>query len=231
LIDRHKVVAIVPVRGRDLERNGRPLTLAGRPLIAHTLDALRGAELVGRIVVSTDSDRHAAIAREYGAEVPFLRPADLAAAGVGLDDVLRHCLDSLEAQGGALWSHVVVAEVTHPLRPAGLVDRVLQALDEQNLDTVFTAYEERHSFWHFNSYGELEPVEKQIGATRGERPVLYREASGLVLVCRSEILRQGSRFGPRIGVVPVRGLFGLIDLQDEGGLELTEALFRLPENA
>lgn len=218
------VVAIVPVRSADLERDGVAIELAGRPLVAYTIEAARASSLIGRVVAYPDGDEQARLCRHFGADVPFLRPPELSRHGVGLDAVLVDCLVRLSADRSFAAKVVVVLEPAHPVRPAGLVDRVVQTLAEGDFDTVFTAYEERHSFWRVDAYGELQPLEQDLGLPRGERAALYKEMSGLVLACRTQALAAGSRFGTRVGLVPVRESYGLVDVQDPGGLALAECL-------
>lgn len=213
------VVAIIPVRGRDLVKSGGMPTLGGRPLIAYTVDAARQARTVGRTVVSTDSEDVRRLAMELGVEAPFVRPAELSVAGTPLEAVLQHALRWLDEQEGYRPDIVVRLEISHPFRDAGLIDRVVRTLLEQDLDTVFTAYEDHHNFWKVNAYGELEPITEEH-QTRGKRPPIYKEMSGLVSATRAELVRSGQRLGKRVGVVALTSLHALVDTQDESGLEL-----------
>lgn len=94
------VVALIPARSgskRVADKNIRPL--AGHPTIAYTIAAALESGIFGAVVVSTDSERYASIARHYGAEVPTLRPAELATATSPDIDWVRHMLGVLEAEG------------------------------------------------------------------------------------------------------------------------------------
>jgi N-acylneuraminate cytidylyltransferase len=94
------IVAIIPARGgskRIPEKNIRPF--AGRPIIAYPIQAARDSGLFDRIIVSTDSPKIGAIATEYGAEVPFLRPAELADDMAATAPVIVHALQWLAEQG------------------------------------------------------------------------------------------------------------------------------------
>ncbi len=217
-----KVLAVVPVRGSDAEGEAGPVMLAGRPLIAHTIEAALASRAVDRTIVTTDSPGVQRLATELGAEAPFLRPAELAAAGVTLDSVLRHCVEWVVEHWEFAPDVVVTLEVAHPLRPPGLIEQVIGALREQRLDTVFAALEERHAFWAPDDYGELRRVGTQESPTRDMLAPVYREVAGLAIATRADVLRRGGRFGQKIGVVPLRDPTVAVDTQDPGGLLLAE---------
>lgn len=93
-------VALIPARGGSKRIPRKNVKLfAGRPMIAHSLRAAQAAGVFDRIIVSTDDAEIASVAREQGAEVPFLRPAELADDLAGTDAVLVHALDWLAARG------------------------------------------------------------------------------------------------------------------------------------
>src|SRR5712692_2677503 len=96
-------LALIPARGGSKgvpRKNLHPL--AGRPLLAHTIEAARAARLVSRVVVTTDSREIARAARKAGAEVPFMRPATLARDDTPTLDAVRHALAWLEKHEGYL---------------------------------------------------------------------------------------------------------------------------------
>ncbi|NJB67952.1 CMP-N-acetylneuraminic acid synthetase [Desulfobaculum xiamenense] len=121
-----RAVAIIPARGgsKGLPHKNVRL-LGGRPLIAWTIAAALRSRRISRVIVSTDDPDIAAVAREWGAETPFLRPAELSGDTARLGAVTRHALAELARQG----EHPDVAATlypTHPFRPKGLVDRLVE---------------------------------------------------------------------------------------------------------
>ena len=130
MIGGRSVLAIIPARAGSKGlpgKNVRPL--CGKPLIAWSIDAgLRSAH-VDQVLVSTDDAAIAAIARQHGAAVPFLRPADLATDTASTYDVIRHALAHCRAEGNREFEYVVLLEPTSPLRADGDVDRMLEQLD------------------------------------------------------------------------------------------------------
>jgi len=226
MIDGRTVLAIIPVRARDLAKTRGMPDLGGRPLIAYTIEAARRSAVIDRIVVSTDSEDVRRLAIELGVEAPFVRPAELAAPGTPIEPVLQHCLSALERDDYRP-DIVVQLQISHPFRQDGLIDQVVRTLVEQELDAVFTAFEERHGFWKVNAYGELEPVGEERG-TRNERTPLYKEMSGLVCASTRQVVTSGDRLGKRVGLVPLRTLHALVDTQDEEGLDLARRLAGSP---
>jgi CMP-N,N'-diacetyllegionaminic acid synthase len=135
------VLGLVPARSGSKGvpgKNTRPL--AGRPLLTYTAQAARESGVIDRIVLSTDSEAIAAIGRESGLEVPFLRPAALAADESPMLPVLQHALTSLAASG---WEPeiVVLLQPTSPLRRAQHVREAVALLRETGADSVVTVVE------------------------------------------------------------------------------------------
>jgi len=225
-LNRSKVLAIVPARGKDFEHEGEPVMLNGKPLIGYTLEAAMACENIERIVVTTDSPNIRQLSIELGAEAPFLRAEEMASPSVSLDQVINHCLELLESDQKYYPDVVMPLEASHPLRPDGLLDQVLFALEREQLDTVFTVYEERHAFWEFDDYGELHAVTQGEGNPRSSRRPIFREVAGLALASKSSVIRNGRRFGPNLGVIVVREPYAVIDTQDNLGLALAELVLR-----
>jgi len=113
-------------------------TLAGKPLIAHTIAQALVTPGIDRVVVSTDDDEIAAIAREHGAEVPFRRPAELSTSSAPKLPVIRHAVETME-QLGMKVDRIVDLDPTSPLR---LVQDVIEclALLDATVDVVITGY-------------------------------------------------------------------------------------------
>ncbi len=108
-------LAVIPARGGSKRiRRKNILPFAGKPMLAHAIEGARRSGLFGRIVVSTDDAEIAAIARAWGAEVPFLRPAELADDHAGTAEVIAHAVTTL-AQAGASFDAVCCIYPAVPL--------------------------------------------------------------------------------------------------------------------
>lgn len=120
------VVALIPARSGSKGVPGKNIRmLGGRPLLAWTIEVCRKAAMIDRVIVSTDSEEYATLAREFGAEVPFLRPSALAGDDSGDLDFVVHCLDWLAERGQEprLLAHM---RPTTPFRDPAVVDAAIR---------------------------------------------------------------------------------------------------------
>lgn len=135
-----RVLAVVPARGGSKGlpgKNVRPL--AGLPLVAHSLAAAARIPSVTRCVVSTDDPEIAEVARAHGGEVPWLRPAELAADDTPMAPVLRHALAAVEAEESAAYDALLLLDPTSPVRvPEEVEAAVAQLLAADDLDGVIS---------------------------------------------------------------------------------------------
>jgi CMP-N,N'-diacetyllegionaminic acid synthase len=128
MIAGRSVLALIPARGGSKGlpgKNVRPLL--GKPLIGWSIEQGRASLYADAVVVSTDDEGVAHTAREFGAEVPFLRPAKLASDTAPTIDMILHALDFLAGQGRS-FDLVVLLEPTSPLREARDIDAALETL-------------------------------------------------------------------------------------------------------
>jgi len=94
---KQNVVAVIPARGGSKGVPGKNIKLlGGKPLISYVLEAAKKCQLIDRIIVSTDDEQIAEVAKKYGAEVPFMRPAELAEDATPTELVLKHAVEWLE---------------------------------------------------------------------------------------------------------------------------------------
>ena len=132
---------LIPARGgsKGLPRKN-VLPLAGRPMIEYTLDAAKGAMEDGdELCVSTDDSEIARVVKDYGVEVPFVRPEELASDTAGSEEVIRHALDWYKEKG-LDFDLVVLLQVTSPLRNAEHVKEALE-LWSSDIDIVVSVKE------------------------------------------------------------------------------------------
>jgi CMP-N,N'-diacetyllegionaminic acid synthase len=174
------IVGAICARGGSkgvIRKNLRPL--AGKPLIAHAIQCARACTLLRRVVVSTDDHAIADIAKEHGAEVPFIRPADLAQDDTSKWHVFQHLVKFLETMDGTRVDVLVDLDSGVPLRkPADVAHCVTQLLSG-DADLVVTAYEaDRNPYFNMVELdGEglakiVKPSERPI-VCRQEAPRVY----------------------------------------------------------
>lgn len=131
MISGKRVLALVPARSGSKglpHKNIRPLL--GKPLLAWPIEAALASSCVDRVVLSTDSQAYADIGIAHGADVPFLRPAELASDLAPSIDFILHAIDTLEATGD-VYDLLVLLEPTSPMTEASDIDGALEALIAQ----------------------------------------------------------------------------------------------------
>jgi CMP-N-acetylneuraminic acid synthetase len=135
----HKVLCIIPARGGS---KGLPkkniLDLAGKPLVAHTIKQAKGSKYIDRTVVSSEDPLILEIARRFGAEIPFIRPSQLATDEAGTIDVLLHAIDWFERNEKYDFDILVLLHATTPLRNAKDIDNCIQLLVDKAASNVFS---------------------------------------------------------------------------------------------
>lgn len=128
MINGKKVLALIPARGGSKGLPGKNIMiLNNRPLVGWPIAAAKGSKYVDRVIVTTDDKQIAQIAAEQGADVPFLRPAELATDSSHRTGVIKHALDFCHSQGED-FEYLVFLEPTSPLTEAEDVDSALAKL-------------------------------------------------------------------------------------------------------
>lgn len=128
MIENKKVVAIIPARGgsKGLPRkNIKPLL--GKPLIAWSIEQAHNSKYIDRVVVSTDDHEIENISKQFGAEIPFLRPEYLASDSASTIDVILHAVNFFE-EANQSFDILVLLEPTSPLRESTDIDKALEML-------------------------------------------------------------------------------------------------------
>jgi YrbI family 3-deoxy-D-manno-octulosonate 8-phosphate phosphatase len=205
-----EILAIIPARGGS---KGIPhkniLLFAGYPLIAYSIAAAKHADTITRVIVSTDDGQIADIARQFGAEVPFIRPAELAGDQTPDLPVFQHALNWLSENEKYHPHGVVHLRPTTPLRPPDLVDRTVKLLlahpEADSIRGITPAHQNPFKMWLMD--GEEKPltpllmVENVFEPYNAPRQVLPRAYAhtGLIDAIRpATILAQNSMTGKTI---------------------------------
>jgi CMP-N,N'-diacetyllegionaminic acid synthase len=137
-----RIACVIPARAGSKGVPGKNVRVLGdRPLIAHSIAHAQGSRYIDRIIVSTDGADIAAVSREAGAEVPFMRPAELATDAASTIDVLLHAVDWLENVDGWPFDLLVLLHATTPLRTSDDIDACIDLLVAEHADSVFSVAE------------------------------------------------------------------------------------------
>ena len=196
---RARVLVVVPARGGSKGLPGKNLrVLAGLPLLGHSLRAAAMVPSVTRCIVSTDSPDIAAAARALGGDLPFERPAELAADDTPMAPVLRHALAFVEAEEGTPYDFLVLLDPTSPARRPETVEAAIELL-ESRLDwdgVVSVSAPHFHPVWVGVRGSAEDPVTMEryfaagTGVTRRQQLDRYLRVNGNFYVWRAEFVRR-----------------------------------------
>jgi YrbI family 3-deoxy-D-manno-octulosonate 8-phosphate phosphatase len=201
-----EVLAVIPARGGSKgipRKNIR--NFAGHPLIAYSIEAALQAKTVTRVIVSTDDEEIAAVARQYGADVPFLRPAEFAQDRTLDLPVFQHALRWLAEHEDYHPDVVVQLRPTSPVRPPTLVDEaVCLLLDHPEADSVrgvVPAGQNPHKMWRIDAEtGRMKPlltvegIAEPYNAPRQALPPVFWQ-TGHIDAIRPRVFDQDSMSG------------------------------------
>ena len=190
------VVGTICARGGSKgvsRKNIRPLN--GKPLIYYTIECARQCPELDRTVISTDDEEFAQIARQYGAEVPYMRPAHLAQDTSSKWDVFRHAVETLEAQENRRVDILVDLDTGVPLRKPEDISMCIKILLESAVDVVVTAYvPDRNPYFNMvevdaAGYARVsKPMEKAI-TRRQDAPQVYGLSPAAYAIRRDALLK------------------------------------------
>jgi N-acylneuraminate cytidylyltransferase len=226
-----EILALIPARGGSKGIPGKNIkNLGGHPLIAYSVAAAQESSLVTRTIVSTDDPGIAEAAREYGAEVPFLRPEDLA-QDTTLDlPVFQHALEWLAEQEDYHPQIVVQLRPTSPFRPPDLVDRAIRILldhpEASSVRGVVPSKQNPYKMWRVGEEGQMTPVlesdlTEPFNMPRQELPPTFWQ-TGHIDAIRCEAILAGSMSGQVIQACEIDPTFS-VDLDNALDWERAEA--------
>lgn len=190
--------------------------LGGRPLIAWAIETGLAVDRIDRVVVTTDDEEIASVAREWGADVPFLRPAELATDAALQIDAISHAVQELEETGGQ-FDVVALLQPTVPLRSPADVDDTLNLLERSGADSAITVAEvggfHPRTYYTRTTEGLMDPMlpSPPEGVRRQDFSTYYWRTGAVYAVRRDVLLEQRSLYGSStVGhVVPMERSFNI----------------------
>ncbi len=189
-------IAVVPARGGSKGVPWKNLRQIGhKPLIAHTIEEAKKSKHIDKVVVSTDSEKIAKIAKEWGAEVPFLRPKELADDKTPLAAVIHHFLQWANNQGWSIEA-LVILEPTSPLRTARDIDNAINLFHQKQADTVISV-EKDTSLWWTKDEKELGKPLQRDRVNRQYMMPKYKE-NGAIFVAKPEVVTPETTIGKKV---------------------------------
>ena len=169
----HRFLAVVPARGgsKGVPRKNVRI-MAGKPLIEWTIGQAAQSRYIDRVIVTSDDEEICQVAKQFGAEVPFVRPAELASDTATGVDVLCHAVQNV----GADYDYVVLLQPTSPLRECTDIDAAIELCVRRAVASVVSVSEATKSpYWMYQmtEEGELSPVVENAATNRQQLPRTY----------------------------------------------------------
>lgn len=227
MVKQTEVLALIPARGGSKGIPRKNLRdFAGAPLIAYSIAAAKQAERVTRVIVSTDDPEIADVARAWGAEVPFMRPAQFAQDDSTDLPVFEHALEWLEQNENYMPDIVIQLRPTSPVRPIGLLDQAVELLLEHpEVDCVrgvVPSGQNPFKMWQIDSEGRLTQLLEVAGlrepynAPRQALPQTYWQTGHIDAIRSNTILAKHSLTGDIILPLLIDPLYTVdIDTPDD----------------
>lgn len=201
-----KILGIIPARGGSKgipKKNIYPL--CGKPLIAWTIEAIKGSRYISRTVLSSDSDEIIEVAGKYGIEVPFVRPKELAEDDTPALPVIKHAVDWLKENEDYAPDYIVLLQPTSPLRTSRHIDEALERLINSDADSIVSVVKVPHQYNPYSVMemkdGFLKPFLKydERKNIRQLKPVFYARNGAAIYAFTYEcLMKKNSIFGDKI---------------------------------
>jgi len=195
-------LAIIPARGGSKGlKNKNILPLKGKPLIAYTIETALESVIFDKVIVSTDSKKIANISSKHGAEIPFMRPKELATDTASSIDVAIHALSFFEDQG-IHFDYFMLLQPTSPLRTSKDIINAIKLAFEKDADVILSVCEVEHSpLWTNILPDDLSMkhfIREEIkGKSRQQLPKFYRLNGAIYLAKVEYFLKTKDWFGEK----------------------------------
>lgn len=204
-----RILALIPARGGSKGIPGKNIMqIAGRPLIAYSILQAQQSQRITRVIVSTDDEQIARVAREWGAEVPFVRPAEFAQDLSPDIDVFRHTLHWLKEREDYVPDMMVQLRPPGPVRRVDLIDEAIDRLaahpEADALRSVTMALQTPFKMWFIKDDGFMEPVARLEGIPdsqslpRQQLPPVYWQNGYVDVIRPRAILEKNSMWGDTV---------------------------------
>jgi len=224
------VLCIIPARGGSKGLPGKNTALvAGKPLIAYSIEAAIASGVCTDVVVTTDDEKIASVAKEYGASVPFMRPPELATDRALTEPTLKHALEATEEAFSKKYDIFVFLQPTDIFRSPNWIRQAVELLqNDQNLDSAFCAHISKKNYWLPTQDGDrkwqrvMPEMATYMSRQNPHRRLLYREDTGIVCATRTCWLRKNRRVGDNVELIQVEDFRIGIDIHDAVDLWLAE---------
>ncbi len=220
-----RVLGIIPARGGSKgvpRKNIRNLN--GKPLIAHTIQAGLNTSVVDSVVVSTDDEEIAQVAEEYGARVPFIRPANLATDEASTAPVITHTLEELQNLGEE-YETFVLLQPTSPLRTKEHIKEAYVLYRDSDCDSVISVYPTYDTRWKRTPDGAKKINYTDAAKRRQDRDPEYVINGAIYITNVNQFLKTGKIIIGKTELYEMNEM-NSIDIDTPFDLWLAEKIFR-----
>lgn len=192
-----KILTLIPARGGSKGiKDKNIIPLAGKPLIAYSIDAAKNSKYIDSIVVTTDSEKIAEVAKEYGARVPFLRPTELAADTSKTIDAVLHAIKTLKSLSEE-YDVLVLLQPTQPLRTTDDIDKAIELYyknNERGLVSVSPVEDNPLLIRSIATDGKLVNLLSQNSTCRRQDMPDYYKVNGCIYINKIDEITESTSF-------------------------------------
>lgn len=224
-----KIIAIIPARsGSKGLRNKNIKEMNGKPLISYTIEAAIKSNIFDDIIVSTDSQEYADIAKKSGANVPFLRPNNISRDMSSTNQVIEYTLEQLKGEG-KYYDYFMILQPTSPLRSYQDIQKSIKLLFDKKGTSVISVCESEHPSKLMNTLDDTlcmsNFLAKENNKRRQELPKEYR-LNGAIYLCEVENFFKTKSFYVGKSYAYIMKKVNSIDIDDELDFKIAEVLIQ-----
>lgn len=224
-----EILAVIPARGGSKGIPNKNIRVfAGKPLIAHTIGQAKLSKCISRIIVSTESEHVAAIARRHGAEVPFLRPKYLAEDKSLVVDAIVNLLEKLKKDENYSPDLLVLLQPTSPLRQPNDIDNVVDLLLRRRTNAALSVCRTEQLVFTKDKLDRLHLESNPAflkSTNRQQLPPTYRFDGCTVYVIKPKVLLREKTFFPKSTCAYVMPRWRVVDLDEPEDFIAGEIIF------
>ena len=225
MINGKSVLAVIPARGGSKGLLGKNiLPLAGKPLIAWTIESAIESKYIDKCIISTDDQEIADISLKYGGDVPFMRPSELATDKANSIDVIIHTIEAIEEK----YDLIILLQPTSPLRNSFDIDNALELLENKHAGALVSMVEIRHPVeWTARISGDLHIPELVTTLSKNTRRQDFEkryELNGAIYISKLDLIIKQNSFISNHTIAYIMPPERSIDIDDKLDFDFAEYL-------
>ena len=229
MFENKKILCIIPARGGSKRLPGKNIKpFLGKPLIAYAIDAAKASKYVDRVLVSTDDNAIAAVANQFGADVPFNRPVELASDTATTLSVLQHAIEFVE-QRAVSFEIIVLIQPTVPGVQTKDIDGVIEKLIQSGTNSCITVSEVSEPpqwMYRLEEDGRITPYIDAPLARSQDLQMLYRINGAVYATLRETLIKGGKIIDNESCAAVVMPRERSVDIDTQTDFTIAEALLK-----